>query len=149
MLEIINNYPQIVLAEPNYEKSVIIQDFFKSRNVARVIETLRDGIETLDFIKSMKVYNFKLKGILINLELPYVNEVLNSINKTEHLKDIPIIIFSDKEKNFINTKYGINDKSHILKPMQLIKCEEIIKSSDNNSLRAPVFCGRKKSSYLL
>lgn len=156
---ILDNFSTLVLAEPDYEYSVIIRLFLENRNLAGKIKTFRDGDDTLEFLKSLQAYNFVPKAILINLELPHVEKLLDSINKEDDLKKIsPIIIFSENEKSFITEKYGINKNFYVLKPMgllnceeiirEILKCEEIIKSSYiPYLLKEPVLSGAKRISY--
>jgi hypothetical protein len=118
--------PDIILVEHNYEKSLIIREYFKSRNIARILDTFRDGIGAVDFLKSLKGYSFKLKAILLDFEIPYLNELLTSIRNDKDLKEIPLIIFSEDDKDLVTAKYPFSEQTFFSKPMQLLRCAEII-----------------------
>lgn len=118
--------PKIILVEPEINKSIIIQEFFKNRNIAEIIEISRDGFEIIDFLKNIKINSKNICAILINSDTPYIYEAFQVINNDYDLKNIPIIIFSKENINNILSKYGITENVFVINPMDLLSCSNVI-----------------------
>jgi len=143
----------LILAEPDYEKSMVISEFLKMMKVGTVLEVLRDGIEILDFFKNEgKADDLQNRVLLLNLEIPYIRDVLKKISQENELKKIPVIIFSEKSFEKIAGDYKIEKNFHFLKPMHLLSCSEILRSfqAQRKVVKNPERTLRKDSlSYLL
>ncbi len=122
----------IVLLEHNFDYSLIIQEFIKENKLENKLHIVRDGIEALDFIKNEKGFTNPSKPclLMLDLNLPYCLEVLEEFKKDKKLNRTHMIIFTPLEENIVFEKYNVPHNNYIVKPLELKKCLEFIKTTE-------------------
>jgi CheY-like chemotaxis protein len=126
-------YP-LLIVEDSDEDFKLLQWALKKLSIALPVYRCRDGDEALDFLYQRGSYQDPLKAprpaiILLDLNLTATDglEVLHTIKQDEHLKMIPVIVWtnSDDPKNIeVSFQQGAN--SYMLKPMTLEKLLQAI-----------------------
>jgi CheY-like chemotaxis protein len=126
-------YPLLVV-EDSDEDYAILQWALKKLSITTPVYRCADGDDALDFLYNRGAYSDPAQAprpaiILLDLKLTATDghEVLKTIKHDEHLKMIPVIIWttsSDPKDIEISFKQGAN--SYMLKPMTLDKLLQAI-----------------------
>jgi two-component system response regulator len=118
---------RLLLVEDDEADILLAQRAFERANIWNKVDVVRDGRETLDYLRNQGAYADKTKYprpglILLDLNLPGIDgrEVLETMYKDPNLKTIPVVIVStsDYERDI---EYGrARDVQHyIIKPIQV------------------------------
>ncbi|OQA25812.1 MAG: Response regulator rcp1 [Verrucomicrobia bacterium ADurb.Bin345] len=118
---------RLLLVEDDEADILLAQRAFERANIWNKVDVVRDGRETLEYLRNQGAYADKTKYprpgiILLDLNLPGVDgrEVLDTMYKDPNLKSIPVVIVStsDYERDI---EYGrARDVQHyIIKPIQV------------------------------
>ena len=124
---------EILLVEDNPGDVRLTKEVFKDCTVRNKVHVVEDGIEALAFLRREGKYADAIRPdlILLDLNLPKKDgrEVLKEIKSDEKLKSIPIIVLtvSNVEEDIIKT-YNLHTNSYIIKPIDLDKFVEVVKS---------------------
>lgn len=118
---------RLLLVEDDEADILLAQRAFERANIWNKVDVVRDGRETLEYLRNQGPYADKAKYprpglILLDLNLPGIDgrEVLDTMYKDPNLKTIPVVIVStsDYERDI---EYGrARDVQHyIIKPIQV------------------------------
>jgi len=143
----------VLLIEHNFEISYQVLEFFREKMIINRIHTTGDGIEAIDFIRNEGIFknSFYCCLVMVDLKVPYCREVLTEIIKDKNLKNLPVIIFTDKNEDDVLKSYSLPQNYFIVAPRDFQKSFEIINSGENNifSLAINQDLTEKKHSYLM
>ncbi len=114
----------ILLVEDNDGDILLTTEALKEGKIVNSLSVVKDGKAALDFLEKKYKYTNVLAPdlILLDVNLPKMNghEVLKSIKTNDHLKHIPVIMFttssSDKD---INDSYEHFANCYITKPVEV------------------------------
>ena len=124
----------ILLVEDNpADVEITIEAFRRSHKGNRVF-VCRDGEEALDFLyqrgRYAKVGSAPRPDlILMDLNLPRKSgaEVLEQIKKSEHMRDIPVVVLTTSDRDEDVTRcYQIGANCYLTKPVQFDECVKLI-----------------------
>lgn len=133
MEKLLSRFINIILLDQDYENSQVVKTFLEKRNSIRSFNVVRDGIEALDFILN-ESYIAKSSSnwvILLNIELPYVKELLSEVRKNPDLRTVPVVVFTDSNKNLVEDRNILPSNYYILNKKDIISCQEVIESIEN------------------
>lgn len=124
---------EILLIEDNAGDVLLTIEAFKECERAHNINTAKDGVEALKYLKRQGSYINAVTPdlILLDLNLPRKDgrEVLREIRNDDELKTIPVIVLStSRNDQDIQTCYELGTNCYISKPVELDSFIEIIKS---------------------
>ncbi|MGR3310257.1 MAG: response regulator [Candidatus Brocadiales bacterium] len=124
---------EILLVEDNPGDVRLTKETFRDCKVRNKVHVVEDGIEAMAFLRKEGKYAGAVRPdlILLDLNLPKKDgrEVLKEIKSDEKLKSIPVIVLtiSNVEEDIIKT-YNLHTNSYIIKPIDLEKFAEVVKS---------------------
>lgn len=133
MEKLLSRFINIILLDQDYENSQVVKTFLEKRNSIRSFNVVRDGIEALDFIlnESDIAKSSSNWVILLNIELPYVKELLSEVRKNPDLRTVPVVVFTESDKNLVEDKNILPSNYYILNKKDIISCQEVIESIEN------------------
>lgn len=133
MEKLLSRFINIILLDQDYENSQVVKTFLEKRNSIRSFNVVRDGIEALDFIlnESDIAKSSSNWVILLNIELPYVKELLSEVRKNPDLRTVPVVVFTDSDKNLVEDRNILPSNYYILNKKDIISCQEVIESIEN------------------
>ena len=117
---------KILLVEDNVQDIEITQRAFAKGRVRNELTVVRDGEAAIDYLYHRGKYQDPATSprpgmILLDLNLPKVGglEVLQQINKDDHLKQIPVIVLtvSQREEDIVRS-YDLGVNTYIQKPVE-------------------------------
>jgi CheY-like chemotaxis protein len=124
---------EILLIEDNPADALLTEMVFKEGRRSIRFSVVRDGVESMDFLRKKGKYanaprpNF----ILLDLNLPKKDgrEVLVEIKNDPELKRIPVAILtaSEAEEDILHS-YRMHANCYLIKPVELDKFTEMAKS---------------------
>lgn len=133
------SYLPLLVIEDSDEDFEAFGRFIRKSEISNPVYRCIDGEDALDFLYRQGDYqDFELAPrpsiILLDLNLPGTDgrEVLEQIKQDDELKTIPVVVFttSSNPKDIEACyRYGVN--SYVLKPMDLKKSKEAMKSIIN------------------
>src|SRR5580698_5339789 len=119
------NEVEILLVEDNQDDLDMTLRALRKANLTNKIQTVRDGVEALEFIFCQGAFAGRKfenppKVILLDLKLPKIDglEVLKRIKSDPRTKMIPVVVLtsSHQDRDMVDSyKYGVN--SYICKPV--------------------------------
>jgi len=135
----------ILLIEDNPGDVLLTIEAFKECKNCHKINTVKDGVEALLYLRKQGKYSNSTNPdiILLDLNLPKKDgrEVLAEIKSDDELKYIPVIILStSRNTEDILTSYELKANCYITKPLELDKFIKIIASIDKfwlNTVKLP------------
>lgn len=134
-MEEVTKLVKLLLVEDNPDDILIIQRAIKEARIINKMWVVRDGQETVDFLKHQGKFEDESTSprpglILLDINIPKINglDVLNIIKQDPDLKRIPTVILtvSRRDEDIIKGyNYGCN--SFIQKPVEFDKFVEAVK----------------------
>ena len=126
----------ILLVEDNAGDARLVKEALFEGKLKNILHTVTDGVEAMDFLfKRNKYKDESLPDlILLDLNLPKKNgiEVLAEIKADENLKRIPIVVLTiSKSEEDILKSYNLHANCFIVKPLDLSKFMEVVKSIED------------------
>jgi len=111
----------ILLVEDNPGDVRLVQEALQHRGSANRLETVRDGVEALAYLRREGQYGQAARPdlILLDLNLPRVNgrEVLAEIKKDERLRRIPVVILTaSRAEDDLQQAYDLHANCYVVKP---------------------------------
>ncbi|PIR37204.1 MAG: response regulator [Alphaproteobacteria bacterium CG11_big_fil_rev_8_21_14_0_20_39_49] len=127
---------EILLVEDNPGDVVLTKKAFETSKISNNINVAKDGEIALSMLRKEDGYSDIITPdiVLLDLNLPKKDgrEVLEEIKNDEALKKIPVVVLtSSKAERDILETYGLHANSYILKPVNLEKFAEVVKSIEN------------------
>ncbi len=123
----------ILLVEDNEGDILLTTDALETGNTDYQISVAKDGWEAFQFLEKTSAYENVTTPdfILLDINLPKMNghELLKKIRSNQHLKHIPVVIFttSSSDKDIISA-YQNYANSYITKPVELTEFLETIEA---------------------
>jgi CheY-like chemotaxis protein len=119
--------PEILLVEDDPQDVELTLRAFRSENVLRRIEVVRDGEEALDYLFCRGAYEGRAMDqppsfVLMDLKLPKIGglQVLREVKASPECRSIPVIILtSSGEQRDIAESYRLGVNSYIQKPVDI------------------------------
>jgi CheY-like chemotaxis protein len=115
---------KILLAEDNLKDIELTLEALEDSHLANRVVVVRDGVETLEYLRSQGQYANREPGLpsvlLLDIKMPRKDgiEVLREIRSDPHLKLLPIVMLtsSREDKDLLNSYYlGVN--AYVVKPV--------------------------------
>ena len=127
---------EILLIEDNPGDARLTQEALKEGKINNKLRVISDGAEATDFLFKRNQYQNAPRPdlILLDLNLPKKNgqEVLAEIKADDNLKSIPVIILTiSKAEEDIIRSYNLHANCFLVKPIELNKFFEVVKSIEN------------------
>lgn len=123
----------VVLADDDENIAFLVKTVFKKHNLLNPIVFVRDGDELLDCLLKKGRYSSEPCStpglIILDLNMPRKDgrEVLKEIRSHDHLRGIPIIVFSiSKAEKDIYDAYRLGADAYVRKPMGFKEFAEMI-----------------------
>ena len=135
-VEEISKLVEILLVEDNSADVRLVQEVMSEAKVRHRLHLVRDGEETMDFLRREGKYaDAPCPGlILLDLNLPGKDgrEVLAEIKADENLKHIPVVVLtiSQAEEDILKS-YDLHANCYITKPVDLEQFIRVVKSIEN------------------
>lgn len=119
---------KILLAEDSELDAELTLEALKDSNLANKIVWVKDGRETLDYLKYEGEYSNRAKEsplfILLDIKMPKINglEVLKEIRNDPSLELLPVVLLTaSKEENDLITGYKLGANAYVIKPVDYPK----------------------------
>jgi len=127
---------EILLIEDNPGDVRLTQEALKEGKIKNNLHVISDGAEATDFLFKRNQYQNAPRPdlIILDLNLPRKNgqEVLAEIKADDNLKSIPVIILTiSKAEEDIIRSYNLHANCFLVKPIELNKFFEVVKSIEN------------------
>jgi CheY-like chemotaxis protein len=121
----------ILLVEDNPDEVALTMRALKKGNIVNEIQTVRDGVEALDYLLGKGPYAGRQLPavVLLDLNLPKVSgiEVLQRMRADERTKLVPVVILtSSKEDQDLLNGYKFGANSYIRKPVDFSQFAQAI-----------------------
>ncbi len=128
-----NEKIRILLVEDNPADADLTCEKLEQSKILNEINTVKDGVEAMDFLLRRSPYESAIRPdlVLLDLNLPRKDgrEVLAEIKATSDLRRIPVVILtsSQAEEDIIKT-YDLQASAYVTKPVDLARFGEIVKA---------------------
>jgi two-component system response regulator len=115
---------KILLAEDNPKDVELTIEALEDSNLANRVVVVKDGVETLEYLRCEGQYANREPGLpsvlLLDIKMPRKDgiEVLREIRSDPHLKLLPVVMLtsSREDKDLLNSYYsGVN--AYVVKPV--------------------------------
>jgi CheY-like chemotaxis protein len=115
---------KILLAEDNLKDVELTLEALDDSHLANRVVVVRDGVETLEYLRCQGQYVNREPGLpsvlLLDIKMPRKDgiEVLREIRSDPHLKLLPVVMLtsSREDKDLLNSYYlGVN--AYVVKPV--------------------------------
>jgi chemotaxis family two-component system response regulator Rcp1 len=122
----------VLLVEDNYSHIRLIQEAWKETPIFHTINTVRNGVEALAYLRRQGDFQDAIYPdlILLDLNLPKKDgrEVLAEIKADPELRRIPVIILTtSRNEEDIAKSYDLHANCYITKPRNLTQLFEVMR----------------------
>jgi len=124
----------ILLAENNPKDVELTIEALADNNLANQVVVVRDGVETLEYLRCQGKYKLRKEGnpavVLLDIKMPRMDgiEVLRNIRSDAALKNIPVVILtSSREERDLITTYDLGVNAYVVKPVDFKQFIEAVK----------------------
>ncbi|WP_226021940.1 response regulator [Halomicrobium salinisoli] len=128
---------KILLVEDNPGDVRLIKEAFSDGHIDNQLHTVADGRQALDFIHRRGDYEDAPRPdmVLLDLRLPRVDgeDVLHEIKHHPELDDVPVIVLSGMDEDFIESRdldHDADEDAVIEKPVDLGEFIDVISEFD-------------------
>lgn len=127
----------ILLAEDNEADARLIMEVFKGLNsFGKTIHWVLDGVEAMEFLRKQGRFSDSPIPdiVLLDLNMPRKDgrQVLFEVRNDEHLKGIPIIVFTTSElESDVVKSYALQCSGYIVKPGELDDLIDVLTELEN------------------
>jgi len=134
--EALGNPIRILLVEDNPGDIRLTQEAFRENKLCNHLDTVRDGVEAMAYLRQEGEYAQASHPdlILLDLNLPKKDgrEVLEEIKEDPILKRIPVVILttSQAEEDIIRT-YSLHANCYVTKPVNLDQFIKVVQSIES------------------
>ena len=127
---------RILLVEDNPGDVRLTREALKDGKVENPLDTVKDGVEALAYLRQEGQYADRLLPglILLDLNLPRMDgrEVLAAIKSDPKLMNIPVVVLttSEAEQDIVRS-YHLHANCFITKPVNFEQFSSVVKAIDN------------------
>jgi chemotaxis family two-component system response regulator Rcp1 len=123
----------LLLIEDNPADVDLTRDSFALANSRLTIEVAADGVEAMSYLNRENQYHDAARPrlILLDLNLPRLDgrEVLREVKANEHLRRIPVIVWSSSRAGKdVSDCYDLGANCYLIKPLDLRTYQDVINS---------------------
>lgn len=127
---------EILLVEDNEGDIRLTIEAFKEAQIRNQIKVVRDGEEALGYLRKQGHYSAVSSPdiVLLDINLPKVDglELLSTMKTDPVLKTIPVIMLTTSSADSdIQESYANHANCYVIKPVDLHKFMEVIRSIEN------------------
>ncbi|MGQ0740955.1 MAG: response regulator [Alphaproteobacteria bacterium] len=144
---------QVLLVEDNPADADLMCEAITSGKLLLDIDTVRDGVEAIRYLRRQEQYAQAPRPdlILLDLNLPKMDgrQVLAEVKSDADLRGIPVVVLtsSSAERDIVQT-YNLGANCYVIKPVDLKAFQTIVKEVENfwfTVVKLPQNTGRRKS----
>jgi len=122
----------ILLVEDNPYDEALTLRALRSSNILNEVTVVRDGVEALDFLFGVGMYEGRdtrlvPQLVLLDLKLPKVDglQVLQALRADPRTKRLPVVVFtSSSEEEDVIKSYDLGANSYVRKPVDFDQFSE-------------------------
>jgi len=134
---------EVLLVEDDPGDVLMTQEAFEEHKVRNKLNVVPDGEEALAYLRREGKYTEATRPdlILLDLNLPRVDgrEVLQVIKEDQDLRRIPVVVLTTSQADEdILRSYSLHANAYVTKPVDLDQFMEVIRMTDDLSLRVTV-----------
>jgi CheY-like chemotaxis protein len=114
----------ILLAEDNPKDVELTLEALAEHNLANQVVVVRDGVETMEYLRCEAKYKLRKPGLpavlLLDIKMPRMDgiEVLRAIRSDPALKILPVVILtSSREEQDLIKSYELGVNAYVVKPV--------------------------------
>jgi len=131
--KVITEKLNILLADDDKDDCFLFREALSELPIKSELSTVHDGEQLMAYLELHK--STLPDVVFLDLNMPRKNgfECLTEIKHTEHLKELPVVMFSTSyprdmcyEQDIIKVLYNIGAKDYIRKPEDFTKLKEVI-----------------------
>ena len=124
----------ILFAEDNPKDVELTLEALGDHNLANNVVVVRDGVETIDYLRCEGKYKLRKPGnpavLLLDIKMPRMDglEVLKIIRNDNKLKTLPVVILtSSHEEQDLIKSYELGVNAYVVKPVDFKEFIEAVK----------------------
>jgi CheY-like chemotaxis protein len=124
----------ILFAEDNPRDVELTLEALGDHNLANNVFVVRDGVETMEYLRREGKYKQRKPGnpavLLLDIKMPRMDgiEVLRTIRKDNELKMLPIVMLtSSREEQDLIKSYELGVNAYVVKPVDFKEFIEAVK----------------------
>ena len=124
----------ILLAEDNPKDIELTLEALGDHNLANNVIVVRDGVETMDYLRCEGKYKQRKPGnpavLLLDIKMPRMDgiEVLRAIRNDNKLKMLPVVMLtSSREEQDLIKSYELGVNAYVVKPVDFKEFIEAVK----------------------
>ena len=124
----------ILFAEDNPKDVELTLEALAEHNLANQVVVVRDGVETLEYLRCEGKYKLRKPGLpavlLLDIKMPRMDgiEVLRNIRSDPALKILPIVMLtSSREEQDLIKSYELGVNAYVVKPVDFKDFIEAVK----------------------
>ena len=115
---------KILMAEDNPKDLELTLEALAEHNLANQITVVKDGVETMEFLRCEGKYKLRKPGhpavLLLDIKMPRMDgiEVLRAIRSDPALKILPVVMLtSSREEQDLIKSYELGINAYVVKPV--------------------------------
>jgi CheY-like chemotaxis protein len=124
----------ILFAEDNPRDVELTLEALADHNLANNVVVVRDGVETLEYLRCEGKYKQRISGnpavLLLDIKMPRMDglEVLKAIRGDDKLKTLPVVMLtSSREEQDMVRSYALGVNAYVVKPVDFKEFIEAVK----------------------
>jgi CheY-like chemotaxis protein len=124
----------ILFAEDNPRDVELTLEALQDHNLANNVVVVRDGVETLEYLRCEGKYKQRKPGnpavLLLDIKMPRMDgiEVLRVIRNDKDLKTLPVVMLtSSREEQDLIKSYELGVNAYVVKPVDFKEFIEAVK----------------------
>ena len=124
----------ILFAEDNPRDVELTLEALEDHNLANNVIVVRDGVETIDYLRCEGKYKQRISGnpavLLLDIKMPRMDglEVLKAIRGDDKLKTLPVVMLtSSREEQDMVRSYALGVNAYVVKPVDFKEFIEAVK----------------------
>jgi CheY-like chemotaxis protein len=124
----------ILLAEDNPKDVELTLEALAEHNLANQVTVVRDGVETLEYLRCEGKYKLRNPGLpavlLLDIKMPRMDgiEVLKAVRSDPALKTLPVVMLtSSREEQDLIKSYELGVNAYVVKPVDFKDFIEAVK----------------------
>ena len=124
----------ILFAEDNPKDVELTLEALSDYNLANNVIVVKDGVETMEYLRREGKYKQRKKGnpavLLLDIKMPRMDgiEVLRTIRSDNLLKMLPVVILSSsREEQDLIKSYELGVNAYVVKPVDFKEFIEAVK----------------------
>ena len=124
----------ILFAEDNLRDVELTLEALADYNLANNVVVVRDGVETLEYLRCEGKYKERKPGnpavLLLDIKMPRMDgiEVLKVIRSDVNLKMLPVVMLtSSREERDLIKSYELGVNAYVVKPVDFMEFIEAVK----------------------